>query len=66
MALRSAPHVNADETGWRTDGKNGYLWTVTSPDTTLYHVDKSRGGKVIRGLLGKAFGGTLGSDYYSA
>jgi transposase len=42
------------------------LWTVTSPDKTLYHVDKSRGGKVIKGLLGEAFGGTLVSDFYSA
>jgi transposase len=48
------------------DGKNGQLWTVTSPDKTLYHVDESRGSKVIKGLLGEAFGGTLVSDFYSA
>lgn len=66
IELRCAPHVHADETGWRTDGKNGYLWAVTTPTQTLYHVDKSRGGKVIQELLGKAFGGTLVSDFYSA
>ena len=66
LQLRCAPHVHADETGWRTDGKNGYLWAVTTPMQTLYHVDKSRGGKVIQELLGKAFGGTLVSDFYSA
>jgi transposase len=66
LQMRCAPIVHADETGWRTDGKNGQLWTVTSPDKTLYHVDKSRGSKVIQGLLGKAFGGTLVSDFYSA
>lgn len=66
VALRCAEHVYADETGWRTDGKNGYLWALTSPTHTLYHVDKSRAGKVIRKLLGKAFGGTLVSDFYSA
>jgi transposase/uncharacterized protein YukE len=66
LQLRCAPIVYADETGWRVDGKNGQLWTVTSPDHTLYHVDKSRGGKVIQDLLGKAFGGTLVSDFYSA
>ncbi len=42
IELRCAPYVHADETGWRTDGKNGYLWAVTSPTQTLYHVDKSR------------------------
>ncbi len=66
IQLRSAPHVHADETGWRTDGKNGFLWAVTSPSHTLYHVDRSRGSKVILKLLGKAFGGTLVSDFYSA
>jgi transposase len=66
LKLRAAAVVHADETGWRTNGKNGWLWTMTSPTDTLYHVDKSRGGKVIAKLLGKAFGGTLVSDFYSA
>jgi hypothetical protein len=66
IAVRCSEHVYADETGWRTDGKNGYLWALTTPSRTLYHVDKSRGGKVIQRLLGKAFGGTLVSDFYSA
>lgn len=66
LQLRCAPIVHADETGWRTDGRNGYLWTITSPDKTLYQVNTSRGGKVIQGLLGKTFGGTLVSDFYSA
>jgi transposase len=66
LDLRSAPHVHADETGWRTDGRNGYLWAAATPNRTLYHVDKSRGGEVIRKLLGKAFGGMLISDFYSA
>ena len=66
LDLRAAPQVYVDETGWRTDGKNGSLWAVATPTQTLYHIDKSRGGAVIRRLLGKAFGGTLVSDFYSA
>jgi hypothetical protein len=66
LSVRAAPQVYADETGWPTDGKNGYLWAVATPTQTLYHIDKSRGGKVIQKLLGKAFGGTLVSDFYSA
>lgn len=67
LALRLAGVVHADETGWRTNGKNGQLWTLTNADHTLYHVDPSRGGKVIVELLGKAFGAagqTLVSDFY--
>jgi hypothetical protein len=66
LDLRAAPQVYVDETGWRTDGKNGYVWTVATPRQTLYHIDPSRGGAVIEKLLGKAFGGTLVSDFYSA
>ena len=36
------------------------------PGITVYHIDKSRSGAVIQELLGKAFGGTLVSDFYSA
>ena len=70
LSLRMAGVVHADETGWRTNGKNGYIWTLTNADHTLYHVDRSRGGKVIGNLLGKGFGsdgkGTLISDFYGA
>jgi transposase len=68
LALRLAGVVHADETGWRTNGRNGYLWTLTNADHTLYHVDRSRGGEVIVELLGKAFGAagqTLVSDFYA-
>jgi transposase len=68
LALRLAGVVYADETGWRVDGRNGQLWALTNDDHTLYHVDRSRGGKVIAELLGKAFGAdgqTLVSDFYA-
>jgi len=65
LVLRAAGVVHADETSWRTNGRNGYLWTLTDAEHTLYHIDRSRGGKVIAELLGEAFGGTLVSDFYA-
>jgi DNA-directed RNA polymerase beta subunit len=69
LLIRAAGVVYADETGWRTNGKNGYLWTINTDQHTLYHIDRSRGAKVIAELLGKAFGSTedqtLVSDFYS-
>ena len=69
LVLRAAGVVHADETGWRTDGHNGYLWTLTNARHTLYHIDRSRSAKVIVELLGKSFGTTgdqtLVSDFYS-
>lgn len=75
LVLRAAGVVHADETGWRTNGRNGFLWTLTTADQkhcatpcTLYHMDRSRGAKVIVELLGQAFGSghdqTLISDFY--
>jgi transposase len=66
--LRASNVLNADETSWRINGKNGHLWTVTGPKHTLYHIARTRKGKVIRKLLGKGFaagGGTLITDFYS-
>lgn len=69
LLLRASGVVYADETSWRTNGRNSVLWTLTNDTQTLYHVDKSRGGKVIAKLLGKSFGSegtsTLVSDFYS-
>jgi transposase len=67
LVIRAAGVVHADETGWRTNGRNGYLWTLSTAQHTLYHVDRSRSAKVIAELLGKAFGHgnqTLVSDFY--
>jgi transposase len=70
LVLRAAGVVYGDETVWRTGGKNNYLWTLTNATHTLFHVDRSRAGRVIVGLLGKSFGreggGKLVSDFYSA
>ena len=64
--MRASEHVHVDETGWRIDGRNFWLWAFTDPTFTLYHIDESRGGKVPLKLLGKAFGGTVIADFYGA
>src|SRR5215469_11157634 len=68
ICLRAAGVVHGDETGWRVNGKNSYLWTLTNSNHTLYHVDRSRAAEVIRELLGKSFGregnGKLVSDFF--
>ena len=49
--IRSAPFVHADETGWREDGINGYLWSFSTPTVRYFYRDQSRGGQVARGVL---------------
>ena len=66
LRLRRSPSANVDETGWRTCGRNTWLWAACAAGHTLYHVDPSRAGRVARGLLGEGFGGTVGCDFYGA
>jgi transposase len=64
--VRASPVVHADETGWREDGIPGFVWTLSTPTTCLFHRDPHRSGAVIDALLGTSFGGTLVTDFYSA
>lgn len=62
--VRKSPYVHADETGWREDGENGYLWSFSTPDVRYFHRDRSRGHQVPEGVLGEAFPGIIISDFY--
>jgi transposase len=63
--VRASPVVHADETGWRENGRNGYLWTFSTP-TAQYFVHGSRARAVVTEALGEPFGGTLVTDFYAA
>jgi hypothetical protein len=62
-SLRAGAYVNADETGWRIDGVNAWLWALTNPEATLFQVDARRDAKVVRDVLGEDFAGHLVSDF---
>ena len=63
--IRASPVVHADETGWREDGHNGYVWTFSTPDAR-YFLRRGRGKAVVDEALGDAFSGVLVSDFYAA
>ncbi len=65
--IRASPVVQADETGWRENGQNGYVWFAGTPTGERYfEYHHSRAGAVINALLGEDFSGVLGSDFYAA
>jgi hypothetical protein len=64
--LRKSSYVNADETGWRLDGDNQWLWSFSNNKISLYHIDKSRGQKVVKEILSEKYDGVLISDFLSA
>jgi transposase len=62
--IRGSPAIQADETGWREDGLNGYIWSVSTPQVRYYEYHHSRAGEVVKQLIGEEFAGVLGSDFY--
>lgn len=67
--IHAQPVVHQDETGWRENGHNGYIWaTVTDgPQAVRYYAyAASRSHHVAQRLLGARFHGVLVSDFYAA
>jgi hypothetical protein len=56
----------ADETGWRMDGKNWYLWCFCNQEMSYFHLDPSRGSIVPQTRLGVNYSGLVHADFYSA
>lgn len=65
---RASPILHGDETSWRENGQNGYIWCFVTPGNAAvryYTYDPSRGQQVVRRILGGQFHGHLVSDFYS-
>ena len=57
---------HADETGWRTDGQNGYAWLFCTPDISIYRFRGSRSAAVAKEVFGeKPLPGVLVVDRYN-
>jgi hypothetical protein len=64
--IRASAVVNGDETGWREDGVNGYIWSFSTPKARYLLRDPSRAKEVVSRTLGEEFSGVLVSDFYGA
>ncbi len=64
--LRQQAVVWADETGWKINGDNAWLWVFTSDQLTLYTIDPRRAGEVAERILGCDFAGILTCDCFLA
>lgn len=63
--LRESPVVQADETGWRINGKNVWAWCFSNPQLAVFLIDKHRNREVLFGALGESLPGVLVSDFYA-
>jgi transposase len=66
--MRDSAWLHMDETGWREDGRNGYVWVCSADGAEpvrYYEYDRSRSQAVVQRLLGAQFRGVLSTDFYA-
>jgi len=64
---RNAPVKHADETGWRTNGKNGYAWLFATDQISIFQFRTTRSAGVPKAVFGeKGLPGVLVVDRYAA
>jgi transposase len=56
--------ANADETGWRQQGKRGWLWVVVTATVTVFRVTLSRAAWVAQELISPSAGQVVTTDRY--
>lgn len=64
-SFRKAPVRHADETGWRTDGANGYAWLFATDQLSIFEFRTTRSSSVPAAIMGsKHLPGVLVVDRY--
>ena len=64
--MRRVKTKHADESGWRIDGINHYIWLFITKEIALYKIRKSRGSEVPAKVLKKQKNKTITCDGFSA
>jgi transposase len=62
--IRKAKEVHADDTSWRIDGENHWLWIFLTKAVAYYTIRETRSRKVIEDCLGPEFDGVVVLDFY--
>ena len=66
IKIKEALAKHIDETSWRINGKNYWLWIFINKEIALYVVRKKRSSKVPIDILGNQEGKTIIDDRFSA
>ncbi|PIQ88500.1 MAG: hypothetical protein COV72_08005, partial [Candidatus Omnitrophica bacterium CG11_big_fil_rev_8_21_14_0_20_42_13] len=62
-SLKESSFIHADETGWKINGFNHWLWKFSNKKICISHIDKSRGQNVVDKMIGSKYKGVLISDF---
>jgi transposase len=64
--VRWQAQANLDETGWFQENKPAWLWVAVTTWVTIFVIRFSRGGQVVKEILGETFPGIVNCDRWSA
>jgi transposase len=64
--IRREKVLNIDESGWRDSGAKYWVWLFCTQLIAFFVIQRSRGCKVLKEILGETFSGAIVSDFYSA
>jgi hypothetical protein len=64
--IRALPVVHADETSWRHDGRQYWVWYAGDDDLAFFHLDEHRSTEAAQRVLGQRFAGTIVADAYAS
>jgi hypothetical protein len=66
QAIPKQRQLGSDETSLKNNGKKHWIWCITAPLFTLFHIASSRSRSVLEELVGPDFKGFIHFDYFSA
>ena len=64
--IRKEKVLHIDETGWKDRKVKYWVWIFCTSRIALFSIDKSRGSKVLKRILGETFDGAIISDFFGA
>lgn len=64
--MRHSDLVHADETYWREDGENVFIWYAGNEQVAVYRIDSHRSAEAAKQLLGERIHGLLVTDAYAS
>jgi len=62
QAIAGSERINADETGWRVEGRPAWLHVWVGEQATCYAIDPHRDASALEQVIGRGYQGVLGHD----
>ena len=66
LAIPGQSRLGSDESSLKNNGRKNWIWCITAPLFTVFHVAASRSRSVLEELIGTDYDGFLHCDYFSA